>query len=237
MGSIAGLVLLFMASPETEKACSSGDANACQAACKEGSDFACVLYARHQALGRNGLKTDVAAARKTLESYCGAPRTNDLGKRQVRAYACGVLGSLVGAGIVGGKKDLPRAKSLFEIGCTDGDPLSCESLGGIYGGYAGEEHIDFAKSLRWYERGCELQNGRCCQMAGAILGDGATGKKDPARSAKFFGMACEQDLAPACGLLAKYYATGQGVKKDAKRAATLSEKACRLGYQKACSKK
>ena len=92
-----------------------------------------------RALGQ-GLAKDERAAKASLESLC----------RAQYALACGMLGSLTGAGMLG-PKDVARAVQLFELGCEGKDALSCESLGGLYAGLNGQIPPDMKRAIVWYE--------------------------------------------------------------------------------------
>ncbi|WRA30882.1 sel1 repeat family protein [Helicobacter pylori] len=93
---------------------------------------------------------------------------------------------------------------------------------------------DFSKARKYFEKACDLNNGKGCKNLGSLYYNGDGVKQDSKKAATMFEKACELKESDACVALAGLYYNGDGVKQDSKKADALFEKACKLGDQKAC---
>ncbi|WQS28271.1 sel1 repeat family protein [Helicobacter pylori] len=93
---------------------------------------------------------------------------------------------------------------------------------------------DFSKAKKYFEKACELKDGRGCGILGWIYEDGKGVEKNLTKAAQFFSKACDLKDGLGCFNLGMSYEYGQGVEKDLIKAAQFYSKACRLGVQEAC---
>lgn len=115
------------------------------------------------------------------------------------ALGCGALGSLYGL-----RGDSKRARRQLEQGCTMGDPLSCDSLGGLesevsQGGTRAASRESRRKAAAYYRRACDLGSGRGCAFAAAAIGDGIVAGA-PKDALVLYVKACSRGLGVACRL-------------------------------------
>ncbi|GAA7816226.1 hypothetical protein JP0182_01080 [Helicobacter pylori] len=96
------------------------------------------------------------------------------------------------------------------------------------------EKQDFSKAKGYFEKACDLNNGRGCNGLGVLYKDGQGVEKNLTKAAYLYSKACELKEGDGCGTLGGLYYNGDGVKQDSKKAVALFEKACKLGYKKAC---
>ncbi|GHQ51984.1 tetratricopeptide repeat protein [Helicobacter pylori] len=132
-------------------------------------------------------------------------------------------------------------KAIFRALC-----LGCVLIGGgglmaepnpeelVLLGIKSYEKQDFSKAKGYFEKACDLNNGRGCNGLGVLYKDGQDVEKNLKKAAHFYSKACELKEGDGCGALGALYYNGDGVKQDSKKAVALFEKACKLGYKKAC---
>lgn len=174
-----------------------------QKLCDNGQSYYCHQLGSMYATDRKALsdmrlpapkevKRDVAKGVRVWEQGCA------LGS----LWSCTLAGNHYrdGAGV---KKDLTRAKQLYERAC-DGDkgvqPDACTALGAFYEKGAGAPK-DLAKAADYFEKGCP---GEQCQRLAKNLATGKEGfAKDEARALKLYVTACRKGAwggreAPMC---------------------------------------
>lgn len=215
-------------------ACKPEDGAAtCKQRCDAGSRHSCATLGIMHLRGEAGGKRDVATARRLLTAACTAKV----------AHGCGGLGSLVGSI----DKDWKRARPLLEQGCTLGDPLACESVGGIINGadpsLPPPQDLKAAAraSFPFYKRSCELGGMAGCGFAAAFVVD----KLVPGTlrdALDLYVKACGRGMAIACRQAVGVLERGDPEAKalaaslDATRlAADLRAHACKLGDTRACT--
>ncbi|GAA9601137.1 hypothetical protein UBN86_14680 [Helicobacter pylori] len=93
---------------------------------------------------------------------------------------------------------------------------------------------DFSKARKYFEKACDLNNGRGCNDLGELYYNGEDVEKNSIKATQFYSKACDLDNGLGCGALGVLYYNGQGVEKDLIKAAQYISKACKLGDQKAC---
>ncbi|WP_240443881.1 tetratricopeptide repeat protein [Helicobacter pylori] len=96
------------------------------------------------------------------------------------------------------------------------------------------EKQDFSKARKYFEKACDLNNGRGCNGLGFLYENGRGVEKNSKKAAYLYSRACELKDGGGCGALGGLYYNGDGVKQDSKKAAALFEKTCKLGNQLAC---
>ncbi|GAA7875501.1 hypothetical protein HpBT036_01160 [Helicobacter pylori] len=96
------------------------------------------------------------------------------------------------------------------------------------------EKQDFSQARKYFEKACDLKDGRGCGALGDLYDDGKGVEKDLIKAAYFYSKACDLKEGDGCGALGGLYYNGDGVKQDFKKAVALFEKACKLGNQLAC---
>ncbi|WRD63354.1 sel1 repeat family protein [Helicobacter pylori] len=96
------------------------------------------------------------------------------------------------------------------------------------------EKQDFSKARKYFEKACDLNNGRGCSNLGVLYQNGQGVEKYLTKAAYLYSRACELKDCWGCSFLGALYYNGDGVKQDSKKAVALFEKACKLGYKKAC---
>ncbi len=115
--------------------------------------------------------------------------------------------------------------------CVDGGlmaKLNPEELFNL--GMLSYDKQDFSKARKYFEKACDLNNGRGCSNLGVLYQNGQGVEKDLIKATYFYSKACELNNGDGCGALGGLYYNGDGVKQDSKKAAALFEKACKLGY-------
>ncbi len=93
---------------------------------------------------------------------------------------------------------------------------------------------DFSKARKYFEKACDLKDGRGCDDLGRLYYYGRGVEKNSKKAAHFYSKACELKEGDGCGALGALYYNGDGVKQDSKKAVALFEKACKLGYKEVC---
>ncbi|GAA8163085.1 hypothetical protein HpBT125_09530 [Helicobacter pylori] len=76
---------------------------------------------------------------------------------------------------------------------------------------------DFSKARKYFEKACDLNNGRGCNDLGVLYRDGQRVEKDLIKAAYFYSKACELKESFGCGALGALYYNGDGVKQDSKK--------------------
>jgi TPR repeat protein len=141
------------------------------------------------------------------------------------AKACNVVGAMFATGVHGVKLDLAQAFPYFDKSCAGGYAIGCANLANAYFSGLGVT-MDWPRSIRTYQRACDLGAVTACVDLGVIYRDGkASAEEDRPRAVKLFQRACDLN-APACASLASMYELGWGVQKDLPRAKQLYEKSC-----------
>src|SRR5262249_14049373 len=140
-----------------------------------------------------------------------------------------------------------KARPLFEKACAMGDALSCESLGGLAMGAAGDPPpADIPAATRkanvYYKRACELGSGTGCGFCAAFIVDKLVDgtAKQPL---DLYVKGCSGGMAIACRQAADLLAKDTPESKqlaaayDAPRLiADLLKRACKLGDARACAR-
>ncbi|GAA7296788.1 sel1 repeat family protein [Helicobacter pylori] len=96
------------------------------------------------------------------------------------------------------------------------------------------EAKDYIQAKKYFEKACDLNNGRGCNNLGVLYRDGQGVEKNLTKAAQFCSKACNLNNSWGCGYLGFLYEYGQGVEKDLTKAAYFYSKACKLGEQLAC---
>ncbi len=202
------------------------DRELCKAACESGSNQSCAFLGVQ--LLQAGMHED---AERPLVQACNAEV----------ALGCGGLGSLHGL-----RKDWVAAKEALETGCSLGDGLACESLGGVVQGANGApQPTDVTTALKaavpLYRKACDLGATRGCGWVAAAISDGAVqgSLKD---ALDLYVKACSGGAMPmacrhAVGLFHKGTPESQQLASqfDAERLGEdLLSRGCKLGDRKAC---
>ena len=87
---------------------------------------------------------------------------------------------------------------------------------------------DYSKAVKYYSKGCELQDGKACRLLGAMYDNGQGVTQDHARAAEYYSKGCQLQDGGACYGLGTLYGAGQGVPYDPARAMDYLDKACKL---------
>ncbi|QQW80370.1 tetratricopeptide repeat protein [Helicobacter pylori] len=93
------------------------------------------------------------------------------------------------------------------------------------------EAKDYIQAKKYFEKACDLKEGRGCGALGDLYDDV---EKNLIKAAQLYTKACELKEGVGCGNLGVLYYNGDGVKRDSKKAAQYVSKACKLGDQEAC---
>jgi TPR repeat protein len=201
--------------------------DACRRFCKFGSHESCA-YAGVLLLQAGTLED----AQGPLVDSCGAGI----------ALGCGALGSLHGL-----KNDWKTAREYLEKGCSMGDGVACESLGGIEHGFnSAQPPADptqaFRNAVPLYRRACDMGVSRGCGWVAAGITDGAIDgslKEALGLYVKACGghpampVACRQ----AAGILQMETPESRELARDAATAgsaAGLLKRGCELGDEESC---
>ncbi len=111
-------------------------------------------------------------------------------------------------------------KAIFRALC-----LGCVLIGG--GGLMAEPNLeelfnlgmlsydkqDFSKAKEYFEKACELNNGRGCNGLGVLYRDGQGAEKNLTKAAQLYSKACGLNNGWGCDNLGDLYQNGQGVEK------------------------
>ncbi|XP_023939459.1 cytochrome c oxidase assembly factor 7 homolog [Bicyclus anynana] len=157
------------------------------------------------------------------------------------------------------KKDYKKAATVYKSNCDDYNySKSCLK----YGNYAmmgrGRDSADQNEALKYFEKGCELNDPVSCLHAGVMLtatGPGTTVQRDVPKGYNYLKKSCDQNDDKACHYLAGMYLTGVPknpkeynphnpeknanidflIRPDMKQAFKLALKGCELGNIYACA--
>ncbi len=88
---------------------------------------------------------------------------------------------------------------------------------------------DFSKARKYFEKACDLKEGKGCFNLGELYFE-----KDLIKATYFYSKACDLNNGNGCGGLGFLYGSGKGVEKDLTKADQYISKACKLGDQEAC---
>ena len=88
--------------------------------------------------------------------------------------------------------------------------------------------------LEDYLDACYKGDGRACNDAGVMIGDGKGAARDLKKSAKLYKKACKLGNATGCCNYARRLRKGKGVALDINKAKYYYEIACDLGNEEAC---
>ena len=192
--------------------------------CNFGEIYGCVSLAELYIKGfsQNGatIEKDQAKAKLIFTDACSqkvevgcfqlAKIYDDEGREQeaLKAYekaceylhgdSCGILGARHFAG-KGVEQSAQNAVPFFEKACAQGHKISCIQMADFY--FKGEEGIerDSTLALERYKQACGLNSSRSCLLAGKIIQEEATDKKEGFReSVSFFEKGCELGNREAC---------------------------------------
>jgi len=149
---------------------------------------------------------------------------------------CEAYAQLLWSGRVPVRNARQRALHLQEQACRNEHGPSCDRLGERYerGGEGLVE--DGASAVRWYRRGCQLQQQHSCVALGRMYRRGRGVRIDLAKAAGFYRRACQAGSAAACTRLGKLVARGRAERAapDLAAAAALFDRACSLDDAEGC---
>ncbi len=129
-------------------------------------------------------------------------------------------------------------ESLFDRSvsfCDDGKSAGCLNLGIFYSEGRDEVEQDLAKSLKYFKKTCDMDNGKGCTRVGEIyrLGNGVP--KNQKLSFKFYKKGCKLKSGTSCLNMGFIYGDGdEAIQKDPVLSALYYEKSCLLGVGFAC---
>ncbi|XP_047539230.1 cytochrome c oxidase assembly factor 7 homolog [Vanessa atalanta] len=157
------------------------------------------------------------------------------------------------------KKDFDKAAKVYKSNCMEYNyGKSCLK----YGNYAligrGREKSDPQEALKYFEKGCELNDPTSCLHAGLLLtatGPAITVQRDVPKGYNYLKKSCDNNEAMACHYLAGMYLTGVPknpkeynphnpeknanidflIKPDLKQAFQFAKRGCELGNVFACA--
>lgn len=145
------------------------------------------------------------------------------------ASACRSAGYMVSNG-EGAAKNPERAQSLYATGCDGNDAISCFYAGRILersaldGGYTAST---IAEMVRFYERGCDLDQKDSCYNRGIQDNEGRFGRERSTIAAvPWMEKACELRSNDACYNLGSWLINGRAGSKDGTRAIELLGPLC-----------
>ncbi|GAA7246851.1 hypothetical protein HpBGD82_03970 [Helicobacter pylori] len=101
-------------------------------------------------------------------------------------------------------------------------------------GVKSSEAKDYIQAKKYFEKACDLKDGRGCGSLGDLYENDQGVEKDLIKAAYFYSKACDLKEGMGCGALGGLYYNGDGVKRDSKKADQYFSKACKLGDQEAC---
>lgn len=116
----------------------------------------------------------------------------------------------------GGLMAKPNPKELFDLGVKS------------------SKAKDYIQAKKYFEKACELKDGRGCFNLGRLYYYGEGVEKDFKKAFALFEKACDLNNGGGCGVLGFLYGSGKGVEKNLIKAAYFYSKACKLGDQEAC---
>jgi TPR repeat protein len=144
-------------------------------ACELSDEMGCVNLARMWARGTLRGDVNLAKAAELFDKACKAGSNEgctELGPAvdeartdcQKKARDCTNWGWLTERGI-GVPASMQAAVKLYDKACTAGSAISCKNLGGTYRDARGGIAEDRKRALKYFERGCKLNNDDSCKSA------------------------------------------------------------------------
>ena len=227
--------------------------------CSAGDQRGCYGVASLYELGR-GVERDLDTAQTLYQQACStdyAPACSQMGTMLITIpdladpvaglgfvkkgcdmgdpKGCVQLGALYLDGSAG-KKDLTKAKAIFEETCAKKMGLGCYQLGLMYDRGEGVEK-DLGKALSLYEQGCDLLSGPSCGIIGHRYLKGFGGvMKSSNEAVRHFEMGCEHGDQRSCREMADFYYEGKLIAQDTTQALRLYKQSCELFNAEACLK-
>ncbi|XP_060072332.1 cytochrome c oxidase assembly factor 7B-like [Ylistrum balloti] len=123
-------------------------------------------------------------------------------------------------------KDTKKFLEYGNLGCDYGNGDSCKALAGFFHPehtnipFAEESDFkmqDFNKTMKYFEKGCQNNSGKCCYEAGKVYLYGCEKfkfDKHPEKALAFNIKACERGERGGCFLAYHQYKDGEGVKAN-----------------------
>jgi TPR repeat protein len=213
-------VLVARAVAEQDRACTGGDADACDrlgAGYAEGDgDAQPADPSRSAVYFQRGLALHQRACDNADPAGCSA---------LADAYDSGRRGAV---------RDEARAFAIYDHACEHIlKPDACFRIGeGYERGTPTSE--GYARAARIYDHACAANDLDACQGLARLYADGEGVTKDEARAAELRDRVCASGVADVCNGLGVQYDKGRGVTKDEARAASLYRKACDAGEVAGC---
>ncbi|XP_038218025.1 cytochrome c oxidase assembly factor 7 homolog [Zerene cesonia] len=157
------------------------------------------------------------------------------------------------------KKDFTKAAAVFKSNCLDYNyGKSCLKYGNYKLIGKGGNKSEPEEALKFFEKGCELNDPTSCLHAGLLLtatGPDATAPKDVPKGYNYLKKACDSNEAMACHYLAGMYLSGVPrnpkqfnphnpeknktldylLRPDMKQAFSFAKRGCELGHVYACA--
>lgn len=135
----------------------------------------------------------------------------------------------------GVKENNKKASNLFIKSCDLGYSEACDSAGNLY--YF--TYKKYKTALKWYKKGCELDDGRGCYDAGYQYEEGDGVKKNMSTANEFYKKGCDLRDADSCTQLGRAYMEydepDPKIKKDYAKGTKLLRLGCEMGDGLGCS--
>lgn len=206
--------------------CSKGFKEACQLLKKMGVTPPATAAANPRA--DSGTKTSAAPGNgKPKQPKAGSEGDHQYNEQNFVGLATGL--------IVGPEKtrDVKEGLRMLNLGCAEGMPLACATLGGIY--FKGLNVAkDPEKSDSYYEKACFAGGLQYCEAQAMDYLDGEKRKVSPEKAMPLLEKGCQLGDGGLCAIAANIYGNGDGVRQDKQKAANLREKGCSQGEAKQC---
>ena len=132
------------------------------------------------------------------------------------------------------KQDFLQAYNLYKKACTDGFIQACNSLGYMYENGKGVNQ-DSKLAVDYYKKACDGGDATGCANIGYMYKNGSGVPQDYGRSLEYYKKGCDKGDGRGCNSLGNMYENGEGVAPDNKLAADYYKKACDGGYAIGCS--
>lgn len=157
------------------------------------------------------------------------------------------------------KRDFEKASKVYKSNCLDYKfGKSCLKIGNYTLVGKGRDKGDANEALKYFEKGCDLDDAGACLHAGVILtatGPNTTAIRDIPKGYNYLKKSCDKNDDMACHYLSGMYLTGVPknvadfnphnpeknknidylIKSDMKQAFQFAKKACELGNMFACA--